>query len=183
MTTDKYDLHTIDYSVQGWDAILTADMEKLDDVIPSRMLVTLGETVAAYDALYLNADGKWYKAQADGTKQPAFGLAVESGVLDDVIRLIRIGKVTNAAWSWTVAGGVYLDPSTAGAITQTPPSENIQPIGVATASDTIFLVGTMRVNRSSVGLPDATLSGAPKIIQFKDESGVPYYIKAYPTKT
>jgi len=33
MTTPKLGLHTIDYSVQGWDTILTTDMEILDDAV------------------------------------------------------------------------------------------------------------------------------------------------------
>ena len=74
MTTEKYDLHEIEYSVQGWDAIMNTDMQKLDAVVPTREIVTLGETVAAFEALYQKAsDSKWYKAQADGTKsRPAW---------------------------------------------------------------------------------------------------------------
>jgi len=139
MTTEKYDLHTIDYSVQGWDAILNTDMEKLDDMITSRMINTIGETVAQYDAVYLKSDGKFWKAQADGTKQPALGLMIESGVADDEKRIQREGVITNVAWSWTTIGAyVYLDGSTAGDLTETEPSSNAQVIGYVLSATSIF---------------------------------------------
>ena len=142
MTTEKYDLHTIDYSVQGWDAIMAADMEKIDDMIPTRIIGTLGETVTAYQALYLKAaDSKWYKAQANGAKQPCQGLAVEGGDASDEIRIHRMGEIINAGWAWaTVGGAIYLDPSTVGALTQTPPSANIQVIGYALSATKMLVM-------------------------------------------
>lgn len=139
MATDKYDLHTIDYSVQGWDAILTTDMEKLDDVIHSRVIATAGETIAQYDAVYLEADGKYDKAQADGTQQPALGLALESAVLNDVIRIQRLGPITNAGWAWaTIGAKIYLDASTPGALTDVKPA-NAQMMGIALSATSIFI--------------------------------------------
>jgi hypothetical protein len=139
MTTDKYDLHTIDYSVQGWDSILATDMEKLDNVIQSRFLATLGETVGAKKAIYMHSTGKYNLAQADGIKQPAIGVTLESGVLDDVVRAQRTGLVTDATWTWTVGEKVYLHPTVAGSLTQTKPDQNIQTLGIATSATTIFL--------------------------------------------
>ncbi len=138
MATNKYDLHTAEYSVSGWDAILSADMEALDEIINSRVIGQLGETVAAYQALYLAADGKWYKAQADGTKQPAQGLAVESGDADDEIRIYRLGEAENEDWTWTI-GPVYLDADTAGALTQTRPARYPQLIGYAVSATVLYL--------------------------------------------
>ena len=141
MTTEKYDLHTIDYSVQGWDLILAADMEMLDAIIPTRIIITLGETVAAYESLYLNPDGKWYLAQADGALQPAHGLACEGGDADDEIRLHRMGEIENEAWAWAIIGGpVYLDPDTPGALTQERPADNIQIIGYALTATKIIVI-------------------------------------------
>ena len=129
MATDKYDLHTIDYSVQGWDAIMATDMEKIDAMIPTRILGTLGEAVSAYQALYLKiSDQKWYKALADGIKQPCLGLAVEGGVLNDVIRIHRMGEITNAAWSWG-GGPIYLSGSVTGELTESKPASNAQLVG------------------------------------------------------
>jgi hypothetical protein len=142
MPTDKYDLHTIDYSVQGWDTILAADMEKLDDVIPSREIVTLGETVTAYQPLcFAAADSKWYKAQANGTLQPTHGLALEGGDEDDEVRIHRMGKITNAGWAWASLGApVYLKDDVAGGLTQTPPAANKQIIGYAISATSILVV-------------------------------------------
>ena len=133
MTTPKFDLHTIDYSVQGWDAILATDMEKIDDSIPTRLVIKLGETVAPFKALYLNtADNKWYKAQANGVKQPCWGLSIETGDAEDDIRIHRMGEITNPAWAWANIGSpIYLDPTTPGELTQTKPAINIQIIGYA----------------------------------------------------
>lgn len=141
MATDKYDLHTIDYSVQGWDSILTTDMEKLDDVIPTKELVVLGETVTEGAALYQKAaDSKWYKAQADGTKQPVQGLACEGGVLDDTIRLQRMSCITVSTWSWgTIAAPIYLSDATSGVLTQSKPGRNVQVVGYALASTKMLI--------------------------------------------
>ena len=142
MTTEKYDLHTIDYSVQGWDAIMATDMEKIDAVIPTRIIGMLGETVTAHQPLYLKAvDSKWYKAQADGAKQPCQGLAVEDGDLNDAIRIHRMGEVVNAAWAWASIGApIYLDPATAGILTQVKPGANAQIVGYALAATKVVIM-------------------------------------------
>jgi len=144
MTTARFGLHTIDYSVQGWDSILAADMEILDTVIPSRELVTLGETVTAYQpACFAAADSKWYKAKADGTLQPAHGLFLEGGDEDDDVHIFRMGLITNAGWAWASLGApIYLNPSTAGAMTQTPPGANRQIIGYAISATSMLVVPT-----------------------------------------
>lgn len=144
MTTERFGLHTVDYSVQGWDEILAADMEILDEVIPSRELVTLGETVVPYQAgCFAAADSKWYKAKADGTLQPCHGLFMEGGDEDDEVHLFRMGLITNAGWAWANLGDpIYLDPSTAGAMTQTPPGANRQIIGYAISATSMLVVPT-----------------------------------------
>lgn len=155
MSTDKYDLHTIDYSVQGWDSVLATDMEKLDDIIHSRIEATAGETIAQYDAVYLEADEKYDKALADGTQQPSVGLAFESATLDDEFRIQRIGPITNAGWAWATVGvKVYLDTSTPGALTDVKPGSNAQMMGFALSATSIFIwVDPMEV--ASGGVPGA----------------------------
>lgn len=140
MATDKYDLHTIDYSVQGWDSILATDMEKLDDIIHTRVEAIAGETVAQYDAVYLESDGKYDKALADGSQQPAVGLALESASLDDEFRVQRIGPITKAGWSWATKGvKVYLDGTTPGALTDVKPGSNVQMMGFVLSATSIFI--------------------------------------------
>jgi hypothetical protein len=166
MDNDKYGLHTIDYTIQGWDAIMAADMEIINAMIPTRIIGTLGETVVAYEALYLEAvDSKWYKAQADGILQPCHGLAIEGGDDTDEIRIHRMGEVINAGWAWT-AGPIYLDPTTPGALTQTPPGSNVQLIGYA-LSATKMLVAIEVVG---VGGPFTLTPGE---IEALDEKAIP----------
>ena len=153
MATDKFDLKTIEYSCQGWDTILSTDMEQLDDVIQSRILATLGETVAVSDALYLHTDGKYYKAQADGTQQPAMGLALETGILDDSIRIQRIGPITDATWTWSVIGApVFLSDSVAGELTETQPSSDAQAVGIVLSATSIDLNIDLRTTVSGVDI-------------------------------
>ena len=146
MTTTNYGLHTVDYGVTGWDTIMTTDMEILDIQVPTRITGTLGETVSAYQPVYFKAsDSKFYKAKADGLLQPTVGLAVEAGVLNGVIRIHRMGKITNAGWSWASLGApIYLDPTTAGSLTQTQPTIHIQVIGYA-ISATVMLTSIFNI--------------------------------------
>lgn len=146
MGTDKYDLHTIDYSVAGWDSILATDMEKLDDVVATRIFGTIGETVAAYQAVYVKSDGKFWLAKGDGILQPALGIMIESGVADDEKRIQRVGEITNVAWTWTIGGYIYLDPDTAGSLTQTEPAANAQVLGIALSATTMFFNSILVAN-------------------------------------
>jgi hypothetical protein len=170
MVTEKFGLHTIEYSVQGWDAIMNTDMEQLDDAIPSRILGTLGEAVTAYQCLYLKAaDSKWYKAQADGAKQGEIGLALEAGGAEDSIRIYKMGEVTNAGWAWaTVGGAIYIDPSTAGAMTQTNPVSFSQMVGRAlSATKMLVLPESFRTEYFSRGGTILVPSGAVNVIAWR----------------
>lgn len=143
MTTDKYDLETIAYGTSGWNGILSANMQKMDDHVHSRILVTLGENISQYEALApsKDGDGKFYKALANITRQPAWGLAVEAGAADAQVRIQRVGPITNTGWSWTPGKYVYLSDVTPGALTQTPPADAraIQIIGFAISATQIIL--------------------------------------------
>ena len=144
MATDKYDLHTIDYSVQGWDSILSTDMEKLDSVIHSRLLTTLGETVAAKKAVYIpRGNTKYFKAQANQSRQPALGITVEAGVLDSQVRIQATGLITDMSWAWVTGKPVFLSPDTPGELTQVPPASGKQVMGMPVTATTIVLSGTI----------------------------------------
>jgi hypothetical protein len=141
MATDKYDLHTIDYSVQGWDSILTTDMEKLDDVIQTRLLATLGETVAAGKAVCIHPDGKYYKVKADYQKQLFRGVTLEAGVLNDEVRVQRVGSRTDAGWAWSAIGElVYLSPD----------ATQKQKVGIAVAATKIILFSGVHIETEIV---------------------------------
>jgi hypothetical protein len=95
-------------------------------------LITLGEGVSEGDAICLHADGKGYRAMADGSNQPCIGVAVEDGNASDQIRVHRAGDIEISTYSFATLGGlVYLSHSVRGGLTQTPPGTNIQVIGYA----------------------------------------------------
>lgn len=147
--TNKYGFETISYGTTGWNGLLSTFMQKVEAFLWSRMYEQLGEDCDAGDALYLESDGKFYQAQANGTKMPALGLALDAGVDNDYIRIQRSGKIINSNWSLTVGGQVWLSTFTAGNITQTEPNAGyIQLLGIATAPTVILLTGDIRTEYS-----------------------------------
>lgn len=142
--TDKYELEDMDYSVADKSGIVSADMEKVDDHLHTRLLATLGEAVSQYETLYVASNSKWSRAKADQTKMPSLGLAIESGILDDEIRVQRVGPITNPAWSWTVPNPVFLSPTVLGGLTQTlPSSDRRQLMGIPETATKLILTGTV----------------------------------------
>ena len=137
--TDKYELEEIAYGTTGWNGILTTNQQKVDNALHTFLLIILGEVVSISDALYLAADGKWYKARGDVQRQPSWGLAVDAGILDEEIRMQRIGPFTDVAWTWTPGKEVWLDDTTAGALTQIKPVANAQFMGMALAATILML--------------------------------------------
>ena len=139
-TTDKFALEETSYGLAGWNAIIWANFQKVDEGMDSRLpLVAAGEAVAQYDALYLESDGKVYQAQADGSQQPCIGLAVAAADTDEDVRIQREGAITNAGWSWTIGGAVYLSASTPGGLTQTPTAPDRQYVGYALTATTLVI--------------------------------------------
>jgi hypothetical protein len=103
--------------------------------------VVVGESVAFPDLLYLNSDGKWWKADADAAAtMPGLRLALASGSADATVRTLVQGRVRDDDWNWTVGGMVYAS-TTAGALTQTIPSgaaDVVQIVGEAYHADKII---------------------------------------------
>jgi hypothetical protein len=141
MTTDKYDLDLVELSLPNWNEILKGSIEDLDSFLQTRILVTLGETVALGEALYPKSDGKWWKAKAVAVQLPAKGLAIEAGNADDEIRVQRIGEITVPGWSWAGDPGdpIFLDGSTNGALTESRPLAFAQNLGHILSSTSIFI--------------------------------------------
>jgi hypothetical protein len=100
-----------------------------------------GENHAFGDICYLGSDGKFYKAKADSASTtPARVMATESIKASDGGNYLRLGRVSNSSWTWTVGGELYLSDSTGGAATQTKPiigGHVLQELGYA-ISATIF---------------------------------------------
>lgn len=142
---DKYEVETIDYGTTGWNGIHSSNMQKLEDHLHTRLLVTVGENVSAYDAVYPGASGKFWKAKAQPGKCPAIGLVIEAAVADATnIRVQRVGPITNVGWSWTPYQYVYLSRSTPGGLTQTE-GANCQLIGWAESATKIILFGNVGI--------------------------------------
>jgi len=138
--TPKLELKSVDIGVPGYDTIIDDNSEDMDDAISTIEIREYGETMTAYEAVYVKSDGKYWLAQANGTLQPAFGIAIDTGVATDEKRVRTAGLMENGSWSWTNIGGyIYLDPSTPGALTETAPSANTQIIGVILSATEIFV--------------------------------------------
>lgn len=143
-TTDKYDFEEVSYGTQGWNGILTTNLEKVDDYLHTNLLITLGETVAAKVPIYIASDGKGYKAQANRVKVPAMGLTIEAGILNDEVRVQRIGPITDVGWTWTVPKPVFLSPTVPGGLTQTRPSlDRMQLMGIPVSATILILTGVI----------------------------------------
>jgi hypothetical protein len=138
-TTDKYEFDTTNYGTTGWNALLATALEKADDVIHTylRYPIASGESISAYDPVHLTG-GQWELAKADGTKQPAYGVAIESGSSGEYLRAQQIGPLTNPAWSFSGSGYVYLE--TDGSYTEVEPALNIDVIGYSITPTTILIV-------------------------------------------
>lgn len=97
--------------------------------------------VTQWDAVYLNSDSQWVKADANGAGAfPAMGLAVATALTTVAVTVLVLGTVRNDAWNWTPGGLIYLDV-TAGALTQTAPAttgDNVQQVGFAITADIAF---------------------------------------------
>jgi hypothetical protein len=137
-TTDKYDFEEVSYGTQGWNGILTTNFERVDARLHTYIQITLGESVSAKDAVYLDrSSGKWMKAKADGTRQPCRCFAIEAGVLNDEIRAKRIGPMVKSKLQ--VGYNLYLSPTIAGGVTSDKPASNTQIVGWASGADEMFI--------------------------------------------
>ena len=103
--------------------------------------MSFGDTIAQWDALYMNSDGELYRADADTiTTMPVIALAVESGTDGTTKEIITQGFVYNSDWSWTIGGLVYAS-GTLGGLTQTAPAGDndvVQIVGWASSATSIY---------------------------------------------
>lgn len=105
------------------------------------LIVTAGEALAKGDIVYMKVDGKVWKAKADADlTSVVLGLAATAVSADASVGIILIGKLTNSTWSFTIGEQLWLSPTIAAGLTETPPSttdQYIVPMGVATDTDTL----------------------------------------------
>jgi hypothetical protein len=168
MTTEKYDLDLVELSLTGWNQVLKGSIEDIDAFIQTRLLATLGETVAKGDVVYLKSDGKYWKAKAIASQMPARGMAIEAGNTDDEIRIQRVGPITVSGWALVGNPGdkLFVDETTSGTITETRPFEFAQTIGYILSSTSAFLLfrepspvhyGYSAAPDPPTGYPDGTI--------------------------
>ena len=157
---DKLPLNDVDVTVSDWDSLYQANFEMLLDAISVIEIREYSETIAAYEVVFVKSDGKYWLAQANGTLQPAFGIAIDAGVSTDNKRARTAGLMENLSWTWTNIGGyIYLDGSTPGALTETQPADNAQIMGIILSATEIFVApATATLRPLQIG---GTFNGSP----------------------
>jgi len=146
--TPKYSLEEVPAGTTNWNALLTANMQKLDAAVQTYLPGIAGESIAVGDACYLGTTGLWWKARANlAATMPALGLAVAAAAANGACVIQRIGLFTKAGWAWVTKGGlVYLSAAVGGGLTESVPTgtNQMQPIGlVASATSLMLLPGAI----------------------------------------
>lgn len=147
MSTDKYGFDNVSVGTTGWNGILDNNIDNYDLHIHTRLLITLGENVGKGQPVAILPGGYGWLARigADSERKPAIGIAIESGLVDEEIRVQRVGPMTYIGFNFAKVGRpVYLGP-TGGSMVQTRPANDIQFLGVAIATTTILLGGNVMV--------------------------------------
>ncbi len=118
------------------------------------MTQTAGENLAFGDSVYMKADGKFWKTDADAAAtMPCVALAAATILADAAGTFLKIGYIRKDAWNWTVGAGIYVSTTT-GELTETAPSANsdeIQVVGHAHAADIMYF------NPTEEALPSAIM--------------------------
>ena len=96
---------------------------------------TGGAAIAFGSMVYLNSSGKWVvtDADAEATAKGRIGMCVVAcGGDTQSITVMFLGKVREDDWDWaTVGAPLFLDTTTAGGLTQTPPSGSADCVRIA----------------------------------------------------
>jgi hypothetical protein len=139
LTTDDDSAYVPKTTTVNGQALSTNVTVTLTDV--AQYTMTVGEAITHYQVCYVKSDGDVYKAKADATiTMPALLIASDSAVAGSLL-LYTNGFITNGAWGWTPGSLLYVDNTTAGAITATPPGASgnvVQIVGQALSATTIY---------------------------------------------
>ena len=106
-------------------------------------VLAAGEVLALGNAVYLKAaDSEVYKALATAiTTMPAIALATCATTDGNPFEFLLRGFMRHDTWAWTIGGLLYIDRTTAGALTQTAPAttgDQVQVVGIAITADIIL---------------------------------------------
>ena len=101
-----------------------------------------GESVTAFNAVYIRTDGEVGPADADAaTSMPAIGVALESKSDGQATKILISGVIRDDTYNFNAGEDLFIG-TTAGEITATAPSgsgDTVQKIGVALSADTIYV--------------------------------------------
>jgi hypothetical protein len=140
--TAETNAETAETNAQAWAEGLfdpTPDTDHTAEGFKATM--TVGETVALFDVLYMKSDGKLWKADADAeATMPVTYIALAAITANNSGEVGLRVYCRDDTWAWTVGGLIYVS-TTPGAMTQTAPSgtgDIVQVIGVAQTADIIL---------------------------------------------
>ena len=104
--------------------------------------IASGESVTAFNAVYIRSDGEVGPADADAVgTMPAIGVALESKSDGQATKILISGVLRDDTYNFTPGADLFIG-TTAGEITATAPSgsgDTVQKIGVALTADSIYV--------------------------------------------
>lgn len=104
--------------------------------------IASGESVAAFNAVYIRSDGEVGPADADAAStMPAIGVALEAKGDGEATKILIAGVLRDDSYNFTPGADLFIG-TTAGQITATAPSgsgDTVQKIGVALTADSIYV--------------------------------------------
>ena len=141
--------HAASHQSGGADKIRDVELNTaLADLTASGLKspVQVGENVVGGDVLFMQSDGKYWKADADAAaSMPAKVMAIEAIAANDTGLVLHVGYYRNdALYNWVLGAGeanlLYVS-TTPGAMTQTAPSgtgDQVQVVGYVVTADIVF---------------------------------------------
>jgi hypothetical protein len=104
--------------------------------------IASGESVAAFNSVYIRSDGEVGPADADAAStMPAIGVALEAKSDGEATKILIAGVLRDDTYNFTPGADLFIG-TTAGQITATAPSgsgDTVQKIGVALTADSIYV--------------------------------------------
>ena len=102
-----------------------------------------GETLPTGSAVYVNSDGKYWRASANsGSGMPAVGVTTNTITSGQSGSIILVGQMRYDSWNWSPTGSVVYVSNTTGSLTTTAPNgsgNQVQIMGIALTSKSLML--------------------------------------------
>jgi hypothetical protein len=103
-------------------------------------IVTAGEPLNGGRAIFIDTDGKAYKADKDSLSEVRGILGINPGAISiGTTGIVKfLGMIVDPVWSWATNGVIYCGAD--GVLTQTPPATgNVRRIGVAFSATSLVV--------------------------------------------